>query len=56
MMMSLLWHENTSFVEGNYENELVLVLDSAFNYYPKALLIQVKKHKCTQNNIKSMHV
>ena len=36
--------ENASFVEGNYENELVLVLDSAFNYYPKKL-IQAKKHK-----------
>ena len=36
-------HENTSFTEGNYRNEVVIVLDSDFNYYPKALLIHVKK-------------
>ena len=40
-------HENTSFIEGKYENELVIVLDSVFNEYPKTLLIQAKKHKCT---------
>ena len=40
-------HENTSFVEGNYRNELVVVLDSVFNDYSKTLLIQVKTHKCT---------
>ena len=39
--------EDKSFVEGNYRNEVVIVLDSVFNYYPKTLLIQVKKHKCT---------
>ena len=42
-------HENTSFIEGHYENEFVIVLDSVFNKYPKTLLIQAKKkHKCTQ--------
>ena len=41
-------YENTSFIEGNYENELVIVLDSVFDEYPQALLIQAKKHKCTQ--------
>ena len=41
-------HENTSFIEGNYENELVIVLDSVFDEYPQALLIHAKKHKCTQ--------
>ena len=40
-------HEDTSFVEGNYRNELVIVLDSVFNCYTITLLIQVKKHKCT---------
>ena len=44
-------YENTSFIEGNYENELVIVLDSVFDEYPQALLIQAKKHKCTQKNI-----
>ena len=39
-------HENTSFVEGNYENEVVIFLDSVFNDYPQTL-IQVKtKKKC----------
>ena len=39
-------HENTSFVEGNYENEVVIFLDSVFNNYPQTL-IQVKtKKKC----------
>ena len=41
-------YENTSFIEGNYENELVIVLDSVFDEYPQALLIQAKKRKCTQ--------
>ena len=36
-------HENTSFVEGNYRNQLIIVLDSVFNYHTKTLLIQVKK-------------
>ena len=36
-------HEHTSFTEGNYRNDVVIVLDSDFNYYPKALLIHVKK-------------
>ena len=40
-------HENTSFIEDNYENELVIVVDSVFNEYSKTL-IQAKKHKCTQ--------
>ena len=40
-------HENTSFVEGNYRNELVIVLHSVFNYYSQTSLIQVKKRKCT---------
>ena len=39
-------HENTSFVEGNYENKLLIVLDSVFNNYPQTSLVQVKKHKC----------
>ena len=39
--------ENTSFVNGNYTNEVVIVLDSVFNNYAQASLIQVKrKHKC----------
>ena len=41
-------HENTSFIEDNYENELVIVLDSVFNEYPNTLLIKAKKHKCTR--------
>ena len=39
--------EDMSFVEGNYSNEVAIVLDSVFNDNPKTLLIQVKKHKCT---------
>ena len=38
-------HKNTSFVEGNYGTELVIVLDSVFNGYLKTSLIQVKTHK-----------
>ena len=40
-------HKNTSFVEGNYENELVIVLHSVFNYYPQTSLIQIKTNKKT---------
>ena len=40
--------KNTSFVEGNYEDKSVIVLDSVINEHPKTLLIQAKKHKCTQ--------
>ena len=40
-------HKNTSFVEGNYRTELVIVLHSFFNYYSQTSLIQVKKRKCT---------
>ena len=39
-------HKNTSFVEGNYRQKLVIVLHSVFNYYSQTSLIQVKKHKC----------
>ena len=44
-------HENTSFIEGNYENELVTVLDSVFNEYPNTL-IQVKILDVHEKNIK----
>ena len=44
-------NKNTSFVEGNYENELVIVLNSVFNYYPQTSLIQVKTNK--KNPIKT---
>ena len=40
-------HKNTSFVEGNYENELVIVLHSVLNYYPQTSLIQIKTNKKT---------
>ena len=43
-------HKNTSFVEGNYENELVIVLHPVFNYYPQTSLIQVKTNKKTHKN------
>ena len=33
-------HKNTSFVEGNYRNKLVIVLDSLFNDYLQASLVQ----------------
>ena len=36
-------HKNTSFVEGNYRNKLVIVLDSLFNDYLQASLVQ---HRC----------
>ena len=35
-------HENTSFIEGNYRNEFVIVLHSAINNYPQTSLTQVK--------------
>ena len=38
-------HENTTFAEGKYRNELVIVLRSVINNYPQTSLIQVKKHK-----------
>ena len=37
-------HENTSFVEGNYRDELVIVLHSVIDNYLKASLVQVKIH------------
>ena len=40
-------HKNTSFVEGNYRDKLVIVLYSVIDNYLKTSLIQVKKHKCT---------
>ena len=38
--------KNTSFVEGNYRNEVVIVLDSAIDNYLKTSLVQVRKHNC----------
>ena len=40
-------HKNTSFVEGNYTDKLVIVLHSVIDNYLKISLIQVKTHKCT---------
>ena len=40
-------HKNTSFVEGNYRNKLVIVLYSVIDNYLKTSLIQAKIHKCT---------
>ena len=40
-------HENTSFIESNYGNKLVIVLHSVFNNYPKTSLIEVKTNKKT---------
>ena len=40
-------HKNTSFVEGNYRDKLVIVLYSVIGNYLKTSLIQLKKHKCT---------
>ena len=40
-------HKNTSFVEGNYRNKLVIVLHSVVDNYLKTPLIQAKIHKCT---------
>ena len=37
-------HKNTSFVEGNYSDEIVIVLHSVINNYLKTL-IQAKKQK-----------
>ena len=39
-------HKNTSFVEGNYRDKIVIVLHSAIDNYLKTSLIQVKTHKC----------
>ena len=38
-------HINTSFVEGNYRDKLVIVLHSAIDNYLKTL-IQLKTNKC----------
>ena len=38
--------KNTSFVEGNYRNEVVIVLDSAVDNYLKTSLEEVRKHNC----------
>ena len=35
-------HRNTSFVEGNYRDKLVIVLHSVIGNYFKTSLIQVK--------------
>ena len=40
-------HKNTSFVEGNYRDKLVIVLHSVIDNYLKTSLIQVKAHKYT---------
>ena len=41
-------HENTSFIEGNYRNEFVIVLHSVINNYPQTLIqVKKKKQKCT---------
>ena len=40
-------HKNTSFVEGNYTDKLVIVLHSVIDNYLKISLMQVKTHKCT---------
>ena len=40
-------HENTSFIESNYGNKLVIVLHSVFNNYPKTSLIEVKTNQKT---------
>ena len=47
-------HKNTSFVEGNYSNELVIVLHSVFDNYLKTSLIQLKKQRFKYIN-KSFH-
>ena len=38
-------HKNTSFVEGNYRGELIIVLCSVIDSYVKTSLVQVKIHK-----------
>ena len=40
-------HRNTSFVEGNFRDKLVIDLHSIIDNYLKTSLIQVKTHKCT---------
>ena len=40
-------HKNTSFLEGNYRNKLVIVLDSVIDDYLRTSLIQTKTHKNT---------
>ena len=37
-------HKNTSFVEGNYRGEVVIVLHSVIDNYLKASLVEVKIH------------
>ena len=38
-------HKNTSFVEGNYRGELIIVLCSVIDSYVKTSSVQVKIHK-----------
>ena len=38
-------HKNISFVEGNYSDEIVIVLHSVIDNYLKTSLIQPKKQK-----------
>ena len=38
-------HKNTSFVESNYSNEILIVLHSVIDHYLKTALIQAKKQK-----------
>ena len=40
-------HRNTSFVEGNFRDKLVIDLHSIIDNYLKTSLIKVKTHKCT---------
>ena len=39
-------HENTSFVEGNYRDELLIVLHSVVGRCLETSLVQVRTHKC----------
>ena len=39
-------HKNTSFVEGSYRGEIIIVLHSVIDSYLKTSLAQVKIHKC----------
>ena len=39
-------HKNTSFAEGSYRGEIIIVLHSVIDSYHKTSLVQVKIHKC----------
>ena len=49
-------HKNTSFIERNYNDEIVIVFHSVINNYLKTSLIQAKKQKFKCLNISFQYI